>query len=208
MLEKKLLNEVERFKSINNNASNLNTQTLFEQEALPALPPAEDVPDASAAAPTPSPEDVEAPMDAPLPLPDEDVEEVDVTDLVKMTKDVKRELDLSKVEQGSVSQKMDDIFSKLSALENMNNEMQSILDKIDMLGQKVEDAKPPTPVEKLEMRSLDSYPFNQKPNEFFNNKQLEMRQTGKNEYVLTKNDIENYSKDEISQSFNPTTYNA
>jgi hypothetical protein len=63
--------------------------------------------------------------------------------------------------------------------------------------------KPETPQEKLEMRSLDSYPFNQKPNEFFNQKQGEMRASGKNEYVLTKQDVQDYSPDTIKTSFNP-----
>jgi hypothetical protein len=63
--------------------------------------------------------------------------------------------------------------------------------------------KPETPQEKLEMRSLDSYPFNQKPNDFFSQKQGEMRATGKNEYVLTKQDVENFSPETISKTFNP-----
>jgi hypothetical protein len=54
----------------------------------------------------------------------------------------------------------------------------------------------------LELRSLDSYPFNQKPQEFFAQKQGEMQMTGKNEYVLTKDDVDNYSRS-ITQTFNP-----
>jgi hypothetical protein len=53
------------------------------------------------------------------------------------------------------------------------------------------------------MRSLDSYPFNEKPQEFFAHKQAEMQQTGKNEYVLTKDEVTNYPSDTIKQSFNP-----
>jgi hypothetical protein len=81
--------------------------------------------------------------------------------------------------------------------------MDGIISKIDQLGATIEASKPKTEVEKLEMRSLDSYPFNQKPQEFFAQKQGEMRASGKNEYILTKNDIENYSKDEIVNTFNP-----
>jgi len=71
------------------------------------------------------------------------------------------------------------------------------------LGSKVEQMKPETPQEKLEMRSLDSYPFNEKPQEFFARKKGEMDATGKNEYVLTKDEVENYSQDELKTSFNP-----
>jgi hypothetical protein len=56
------------------------------------------------------------------------------------------------------------------------------------------------------MRSLDSYPFNQNPQEFFKQKQGEMRSSGKNEYILTKNDIENYSQETIKDTFNKQDY--
>ena len=201
MLEKKLLEELNRFRSINKNASNLN-----EQE-LPAPPPPAD----PAAPLTPAPEDA-APADlgattspAPLDGPEAggDTEEVDVTELVNMTKNIKSDLEASKGENTAVLQKMDDAFSKLADLETKLAQMDQVLVKIDQLGAKIETIKPATPQEKLEMRSLDSYPFNQKPNDFFSMKQAEMQATGKNEYVLTKNDIENYSKDEIAKTFNP-----
>ena len=37
----------------------------------------------------------------------------------------------------------------------------------------------------------------------YTHKQEEMRASGKNEYVLTKNEVENYSKEHLAQSFNP-----
>jgi hypothetical protein len=201
MLEKKLLEELNRFKSINKNASNLN-----EQE-LPAPPPPVD----PAAPSTPAPEDAPAadlgapPADPALDAPEAggDTEEVDVTELVNMTKNIKNDLEASKGENTAVLQKMDDAFSKLADLETKLAQMDQVLVKIDQLGAKIETIKPATPQEKLEMRSLDSYPFNQKPNDFFSMKQAEMQASGKNEYVLTKNDIENYSKDEIAKTFNP-----
>jgi hypothetical protein len=81
--------------------------------------------------------------------------------------------------------------------------MDAVMAKIDELGAKVEASKPKTEVEKLEMRSLDSYPFNEKPQEFFAHKQGEMRASGKNEYILTKDEVTNYPSDTIKQSFNP-----
>jgi hypothetical protein len=132
-----------------------------------------------------------------------ETEEVDVTDLVNMTKNIKNELESSKMEHDGVIQKMDTVFSKLDDLESKLTNMDAILSKIDELGTKVQEMKPPTPEEKLEMRSLDSYPFSQKPQEFFTHKQEEMRASGKNEYVLTKNEVENYSKEHLAQSFNP-----
>jgi hypothetical protein len=53
------------------------------------------------------------------------------------------------------------------------------------------------------MRSLDSYPFNEKPQEFFAHKQGEMQASGKNEYVLTKDEVQDYSNNMIKDTFNP-----
>jgi len=80
--------------------------------------------------------------------------------------------------------------------------MDNIISKIDELGTKIEQSKEPTPQERLQMRSLDSYPFNQNPQQFFAQKQGEMRTSGKNEYVLTKDEIDNYSRETIRDTFN------
>lgn len=203
MLEQKLLEEINRFKSINKNAK---SHYLISEQELPAAPeaPAEDpgmelpAPPADAAAPEVG---AEATIDAPEM--DGETEEVDVTDLVNMTKNIKNELEASKAEQGGVMQQMDAVFSKLDDLEAKLGNMDAVIAKIDQLGAKIEEVKPQTPQEKLEMRSLDSYPFNEKPQEFFAHKQDEMKASGKNEYILSKSDIENYSKEELSNSFNP-----
>ncbi len=207
MLEQKLLQEVNRFREINRNATK---HYIIKEQADPAaLPPADAsaapaAPDASAAPEMPAPD---AGIPAAPGLPDSpamgETEEVDVTDLVNMTKNIKNELETSKMENDSVIQKMDTVFSKLDDLESKLGNMDAIISKIDQLGARVEEMKPQTPQEKLEMRSLDSYPFNEKPQEFFAHKQDEMRASGKNEYVLTKNEIENYSKESLANSFNP-----
>ncbi len=134
---------------------------------------------------------------------DDTTEEIDITDLVNMTKSIKKQLDDQPKDDINVTQKMDDVFNKLNDLEVKLGEMDSILNRIEELGGKIEEMKPKTPVEQLQMRSLDSYPFNQKPDEFFAGKQQEMKKTGKNEYVLTKGDVENYTRNDIMKSFNP-----
>ena len=98
---------------------------------------------------------------------------------------------------------MDSVFSKLGDLEQKLSSMDSVIAKIDELGTKIQNMKEPTAQERLEMRSLDSYPFNQNPQQFFAAKQGEMRQSGKNEYVLTKQDVQDYSADTVKTSFNP-----
>jgi hypothetical protein len=142
----------------------------------------------------------ETPMDVPA---DDSTEEIDITDLVNMTKSIKNNIDDNKADQVTTLNKMDDIFGKLVDLEAKLGEMDQVVAKIDLLGTQVQQMKPETPQEKLEMRSLDSYPFNQRPTEYFSQKQGEMRASGKNEYILTKQDVESYSPDTISKTFNP-----
>jgi hypothetical protein len=205
MLEKKLLEELNRYKAINKYGSKM----IMEQEVPPA-PEAvpTDVPPAPEAVPTDVPP-VDAPLDVPPTMDDmsmdsmDSTEEIDITDLVNMTKNIKNDLDNNKQDNSMVIGKMDDVFTKLTDLEQKLAQMDVVMSKIDELGSKVEMMKPETPQEKLEMRSLDSYPFNQKPQEFFAQKQGEMQATGKNEYVLTKDDVQNYSQDEVKTSFNP-----
>jgi len=197
-IEKKLLEEVSRFRAINKYANNL----LNEQDAPPTdLPPADaGVPPMDMGTP---PVDAGAPpMDMGTPPVESDTEEIDITDLVNMTKSIKKDVDDSKSENLGVNQKMDSVFTKLTDLEQKLSQMDSVIDRIDQLGTKIDSMKEKTPEEKLELRSLDSYPFNQNPQEFFNQKQGEMRASGKNDYVITKQDINDYSKDIIKNSFN------
>jgi hypothetical protein len=200
-LEEKLLEEVNRFHQINKYGKKLVTN---EQVAPPPpLPPdAAPIP-----APVPPPDAALAPpVDVP-PAPANETEEVDVTDLVNMTKNIKKDLETSKKENDGVISKMDDVFNKLNDLESKLAQMDNLLVKIDSLSTKVETMKEPTAVEKLEMRSLDSYPFNQNPQQFFQEKQSQMKATGKNEYVLTNDDVANYGKEEMQKSFNPSVEN-
>jgi len=201
MLEQKLQEELNRFNSINRYAKTM----IMEQDVPPPPPAGGDVP------PPPSGEDVPPPPgDAGVPPPGgepaagaDDTEEIDITDLVNMTKNIKKEIDTNKQEHGDVLSKMDDVFSKLDDLQQKLSQMDAVMAKIDQLGTEVQKMKPETPQERLEMRSLDSYPFNQRPQEFFAHKQQEMQKTGKNEYVLTKGDIDDFSKDSIKTTFNP-----
>jgi deoxyribodipyrimidine photolyase-like uncharacterized protein len=79
--------------------------------------------------------------------------------------------------------------------------MDQILQKINDLENKVEKYRQKSPEEKLQLRSLDSYPYNQKLTDFFMDKEVEMEKTGKNEYILTSDDVENYSEGDIKKSF-------
>jgi hypothetical protein len=205
MLEKKLQEELNRYRAINK----YGTKMIMEQDAPALDAPADDLPPADPALDAPA-EDLppaEPALDAPAgdlpPADGMDTEEIDITDLVNMTKNIKNDLENNKTDNASVIGKMDDVFTKLGDLEQKLAQMDAVMAKIDELGAKVEASKPKTGVEKLEMRSLDSYPFNEKPQEFFAHKQSEMAASGKNEYVLTKDEVNNYPTDIIKTSFNP-----
>ena len=67
---------------------------------------------------------------------------------------------------------------------------------------KIEKYREKTPQEKLELRSLDSGPFNQKLSDFFVDKEQEMEKSGKNEYILTTDEVEDFTPSEIKTTFN------
>jgi hypothetical protein len=64
------------------------------------------------------------------------------------------------------------------------------MNKLNSLESKIEKYREKTPQERLELRTLDSYPFNQKLSTFFDDKQEDMEKTGKHEYVLTSDEVE------------------
>jgi hypothetical protein len=209
MLEQKLLEELNRHKAINKYA----TKMIMEQDAPPAPPTDDAMPPADDSALPPMDDMSVPPADdtsmPPAPPTDDlggdmgGTEEIDITDLVNMTKSIKKDIEDNKNDQSNVVGQMDSVFSKLGELEMKLSTMDSVIAKIEELGSKIEGIKEPTAQERLEMRSLDSYPFNQNPQQFFAAKQGEMRQSGKNEYVLTKQDVQDYSNDTIKSSFNP-----
>lgn len=100
---------------------------------------------------------------------DSDVEEIDVTDIVQRADDAKgyAEKAVTAAEEGKnmiqdLMSKFEALQSSLSKIDNVSNEIQSI--KKDIQSQK--------PKEKLELRSLDSYPFNVKLTDYWNDEKL------------------------------------
>ena len=120
-----------------------------------------------------------------------DTEELDITDLVTKQNEISDKQD----------EYMDTMFEKLADLESKLSQMDQIFSKINDIEAKVEKYREKSPEEKLQLRSLDSYPYNQKLTDFFSDKEEEMVQTGKNEYVLTSDEVENYSPADIKKSF-------
>jgi hypothetical protein len=202
VIDKKILEEIERYNRINN--------YIMEQDVPP--PPGDLPPppggDAPAGELPPPPGDVPAPAPAPAPPAPVDVaNDADVEEVGTEEEGGEEELDITDLvdTQKSMSDKQEEyfnnLFSQLSNLESKLGEMDQLVDKINSLEAKFDQFRPKTPEEKLELRSLDSGPFKQKLSDFFEDKQEEMRQSGKNEYVLTSDEIEDYSPEEVRTSF-------
>jgi len=202
-IDNKILEEIARYNSINN--------YIVEQDAT--LPPAPGE-DPNQVAPTPAPVDPNvvppAPSEPTAPQPvdvesDPDVEklgqdetksegkteEMDITDLVKSQRNVEQKQE----------EYFDNLFQHLDNLESKLGEMDGIMSKLNDLESKIEKYREKTPQEKLELRSLDSGPFNQKLTDFFQDKEEDMEKSGKNEYILTQDEVEDYSPSEIKKTF-------
>jgi len=126
----------------------------------------------------------------------EETVEVDVTDIVDKTEATKDSVD-------GVSTKMDDLLSKLSDLESKIGGMDQVISKIDDLEKEIEKRNP-TPVERLEMRSMNSFPYSVKLTDFWSEQEgYEAAEEEEEEFVLTQSDIDNFDQKEIRSSFNP-----
>jgi hypothetical protein len=121
-----------------------------------------------------------------------ETEELDITDLV----------DSQKTIADKQEEYFTNLFDQIKTMEEKLSEMDNIVSKLDSLESKVEKYRPKTAQEKLQLRSLDSGPFKQNLADFFDEKKDEMEQTGKNEYVLTQDEVESFSPSDIEKSFN------
>jgi len=147
-------------------------------------------------------DDTEAPVEPEAPIepemPEEDEVELDVTELVQGTEEAKQSAD-------AANAKMEELMGMVSKLEGQISQMDNITNKIDGLAGEMEK-RMPTDNEKLEMRSLDSAPYNLKLTDFWSQQEGKydiMDQEGKEkEYVLTKDEIDgDYSDSTLKDSF-------
>ena len=127
------------------------------------------------------------------PLGGEDTVEVDVTDIVDKTEETKTSVD-------GVSTKMDDLLAKLSELESQVSGMDNVINKIDDLEKEIE-RRNPTPVERLEMRSMDSFPYSVKLTDYWKDKEGYDATEEEEEFTLTQSDVDNFDEKEIRASF-------
>ena len=210
-IDEKIISELNRYNSINN--------YIVEQEAM--LPPTpEEEPDNNQELPS-GDVGTDIGMEPPTEPMDDDLNTVDVEsdpDVEKIGDDSTdsddsvddggtEELEITDLvnAQKSVENKQDEyfnnLFNQLNDLESKLSNMDEIVNQLNDLESKVEKYRPKTPEEKLELRSIDSGPYKQKLSDFFVDKQDEMEKSGKNEYVLTSDDIKDFSQNEVKDSF-------
>jgi hypothetical protein len=206
-ISKTILEELSRYNQINN--------YIFEQappapeEVTPPVPGAETPPppggETTPPATPPTAEAEPTPVDVAADPDVEKVgeegeeeegetgsEELEITDLVKSQQNI----------ENKQEEYFNNLFTQLTNLEQKLSDMDQVMTKLNDLEAKIEKYRPKTNQEKLELRSLDSGPFNQKLTDFFTDKQGDIEKSGKNEYVLTTDEVEDYSVDEIKRTFN------
>lgn len=134
----------------------------------------------------------------------DDEVELDVTQLVQGTEDAKASSDRA-------NQQIDQLLGKFDELTQKLNHMSGISTKIDGLEKEMEK-RMPTDKEKLELRSLDSYPYSQKLSDYWFDKEgqydvMDNEVKKPEEYVLTQDDVDSdYNDREISKSFDADEY--
>ena len=212
-IDKKIISEIRRYHSIN--------KYITEQDALaevppegevppPPVPPAAGTPPADATAPTPEtpPEVIDVEKDDEVEKigdsgeseeagSESGTEELEITDLVKSQENIETKQE----------EYFNNLFSQITNLESKLGEMDSIINKLNAIETKIEKYREKTPQEKLELRTYDSYPFNQKLSDFFEDKKEEMEKTGKRDYVLTTDDVTDINDKEMKDSFSPPLEN-
>ena len=205
-VDKKIMEELKRHNSIN--------KYITEQETLDAPAPEAglDVPADADTVPTPQmdptigdtptaePEVIDVAQDSEVEkisdtgeteTEEESTGELDITDLVNSQKTIEQKQ----------TQYFDSMFQQLNQLQTKLSEMDGLVQKLNDIESKIEKYRPKTPEEKLELRSLDSGPYHQKLSDFFDDKQEDMKKSGKNEYVLTSDEVEQFTPSEISKTF-------
>ena len=96
---------------------------------------------------------------------------------------------------------MDELLSKLSELESQVSGMDKVINKIEGLEKEIE-RRNPTPVERLEMRSLSSFPYSVKLTDFWNEESEEDPTKMGDDYVLTQDDVKkDFNASTIKTSF-------
>ena len=130
--------------------------------------------------------------------------ELDVTELVNGTDEAKLAADSAKLSSDEANAKMNDLLKMVNHLESKLSSMDNISNKIDSLGKEIVK-RAPTPNEKMNLRVMDSYPYNMKLTDFWEDKDGDggyvKKEPEEEEFVLTRDEINaTYSDSTAKQS--------
>jgi hypothetical protein len=134
----------------------------------------------------------------------EDVEEIDVTAIVNKSDEAKETAELAAQTSQETNTYVKDLTDKISNLEAQLTKMDTIMAKVS----KIEDTNK-TPEEKLEMRSLDSFPYSMKLTDYWEEKvsdptnNYEVTDNDEQVFNVTQDDLTDYNEIDIKNSFNP-----
>jgi hypothetical protein len=144
---------------------------------------------------------------------DDETEEIDVTDIVKRADDAKgyAEKAVAAAEQGK--NMIQDLMSKFDALQTSLSKIDTVANELNTIKSDLQAQKPK---EKLELRSLDSYPFNVKLTDYWDDEKLKdnyeitsRKPDGKSPdgntkvWKLNPEEVKDYSSTDIKKSFVP-----
>jgi len=150
---------------------------------------------------------LDEPVDAELDTEEDDIDiepeveadgdevEIDVTSIVQKADDAKSSAEGAKAGTEEANTKMDALMSKFDELQTKMSSIESEIEK-----------RNPTPKEKLELRALDSYPYNTKLTDFWTDQDdyevgLDGEEAEAEDLTLTSDDIDSdYNETEIKNS--------
>lgn len=143
----------------------------------------------------------------------EETEEIDVTDIVKRADDAKgsAERAVTAAEQGK--NMIQDLMSKFDSLQQSLSKIDMVANELNIIKSDLQSQKPK---QKMELRSLDSYPFNVKLTDYWDDEKLKDnyeitsgKPDGKSAdgsvkvWKLDPEDVKDYSATDIKKSFVP-----
>lgn len=147
----------------------------------------------------PNEEPAQEPVVEPTPVaePVEDEVEVDISDIIKGGQEAKESID-------KISSKIDIMMKKYAEINHRLASINSLEQKIEGLEHEIEKRNP-TEEEKLELRSVDSAPFNLKLSDYWSDKEgiYDVMNKGDvdKQYVVTQKDVDNdYNEQKVKNS--------
>jgi hypothetical protein len=136
--------------------------------------------------------------------------EVDVTDLVNTSNELKTSSEENSAKMAELIDNFNKLASQVNSMTQMSKKIDSLDSELKTINAEIQKRNP-TPTEKIEMRSLDSFPYNIKLSDFWSDhsdkvtsvasSQSSIGETKPKEYVLTKADVDDFSNTDIRDSF-------